>query len=489
MELVSRSASAWRYTAAAISGVLFAFVVAQALGLEARFAVTFAAGVLLLSAAMTVFGRIRDLLLYVLAFNLSFTSIEKTFFVSAESTYVISGIPIGLAEICLFALYALWLHRILVEKSEPLPRLSRLDWWVLAFWAVHVTSMFEATSRTLAIMEIVRLGKYALMYFYLSHNLRRRHLQWIALAVFFAILVQSSLAVVQYRTGSLLGIGRTKGASDLDYEQYTVTNFEEVLRAEGTTFDSHALGLYMAMLLPVSLVVALTPGVQKWFRIAGWAVFVLGVPGLVASFTRAGWLAFVGAALMLLLCLLRYQYRASLRRILQAIAVAVVMACIALLPLASKIRQRLFEAPPELVTARFETMEMAWDMWKDRFWTGAGTNNYMVTLENQFSIFEGDPYYIPVHNMFLLVATELGLIGLVVFLCAGTVAVLHFWKVLRSADPLIQSLAAAVLAALVAVFIEGLFDPIYLTTVTYFTLWFLLGLGAGLSKIASKTFA
>src|SRR6266850_1580129 len=291
MELVSRSTSTSRYAAAAVSGVLFAMVVAQALGLEARFAVTFVAGVLLLSVGMTVFGKIRDLLLYVLAFNLSFTTIEKTFLVSPESTYVVSGIPIGLADICLFALYALWLNKILVEKSEPLPRPSRLDWWVLAFWAVHVTSTLDATSRTLAIMEIVRLGKYALMYFYLSHNLKRRHLKWIALALFFAILVQSSLAMVQYRTGSLLGIGRTKGASGLDYEQYTVTNFEEVLRAEGTTFDSHALGLYMAMILPIALAVALTLGVQKWFRIAGCAVFVLGVPGLVASFTRAGWLA------------------------------------------------------------------------------------------------------------------------------------------------------------------------------------------------------
>jgi O-antigen ligase len=215
-------------------------------------------------------------------------------------------------------------------------------------------------------------------------------------------------------------------------------------------------------------------------------VFVLGVPGLVASFTRAGWVAFVGAALTVFFCLIRYQYRASFRRILPGIAVAAVLGSLALVPLAGKIRQRLFEAPPELVTARFETMEMAWDMWKERFWTGAGTNNYMVTLENDFSIFEGDPYYIPVHNMLLLVATELGVIGLAVFLCAGSAAAARFWKVLRSSDPLTQSLAAAVLGALVAIFIEGLFDPIYLTTVTYFTLWFLLGLGAGLSNLTQS---
>jgi len=474
---------AW-YFAAALAGAVLALIIAQALTMEPRYVAAFIVGVLLVSLSISMPRQLPNLLLYLLAFNLSFTSIEKTFFVTQESTFVISGVPVGLADICMMGLYLIWFGRIFIARTERFPRLTMLDRWVLAFWCIHLLSVLGATSRVLALLEVVRLGKYALLYFYLRHNLRRQHLKWIMAGVLFTILVQSSLALVQYRSGSLLGIGRTKGASDLNYEQYTVTGFENVSRAEGTTFDSHALGLLLGMALPVPLALALTKGLRPRYRLVAGAVFILGVPGLVLCFARAGWAAFAGAAAVLLFCLARGQYRGKLKRLLPTAALTVAIAGILLLPFAAKVRQRLFEAPPELITGRVETAQMAIEIWRDRAWLGCGANNYMHTLELEFSVFEGDPYYIPVHNMILFVLTELGVMGLAVFLCLGGTAVLTHWRVARSEDPLLQGIGGAMLGGLAALMIEGLFDPIYATTVTYFMLWFQLGLGAGAYELA-----
>src|ERR1039458_504746 len=253
MEIAIRLRSFTRYSVVAVAGLLFATVVASALTLDFRYSLAFITGTLLFAGAISAIGSLRNLLLYVMAFNLPFTSIEKTFLQTTQTTFVTPGVPIGLGDICIFGLYGLWFVVIFITRKERIPKPATLDWWVFAFWCAHAISVFHATSPGLAILEVVRLGRYLMVYFYLAHNLRRQHLKWITAGLMCAILMQASLAVVQYRSGKLLGIGRTKGASDLDYEQYTVPGFENVSRAEGTTFDSHALGLFFAMTLPVPL--------------------------------------------------------------------------------------------------------------------------------------------------------------------------------------------------------------------------------------------
>jgi putative inorganic carbon (HCO3(-)) transporter len=476
----ARSLQTFRYPIAALLGGVFALVVSRALLLETRHLVAFVAGVLLFAIASAFLGRLPDLLLYVLAFNLPFVSIEKTFFRSAETTFVTPGIPVGLMEIALFGLYAIWAFRIFVARTEPVPRLAGFDFWVLGFVAAHALSLFGSVSRTLTLFEIIRLTKYALVYFYLSRNLKRRQLPWLLAGVFFAILVQSSLAGIQYGSGRLLGIGRTKGAA-LDYQQYAVTGFEAVRRAEGTTFDSHALGLFFAMSLPIPFALALSRARPLRVRIAAAFVFLLGLPGLATSFGRAGWLAFAVACLVVLLFFAWWREWRSLGLVLVLVAA---LSLPLLLPLARYARQRLFEAPPELFTARVETVEMALKIWKQSPLVGIGANAYMRALELHYRIFEGDPYFIPPHNIFVFVLTETGIVGILCYLAlmlaAGTRAV----RLARQSDPLLRVLGVGCLAGLVALQVAGLFDPIYVTSVVYFFVWFLLGLVSGLDRLS-----
>lgn len=479
MRMGSKWLSAAAYLTVAMSGSIFALVIAQAMKLEFRHLVAVVAGLAMLSLGLFFFDRMRDLLLYALAFNLPFTSIEKTFLRSEEVTFVTPGIAVGLADIILFCLYAIWFFRIFVVKDEPLPRWRKLDYWVLAFIACHLFSLLNSVSRTLTLYEIIRLMKYVLLYFYLSRNIRREHLKWMIAGVFFAILLQSALSVYQQRTGNLLGLGRTKGA-DLDYEQYTVTGFESVRRAEGTTFDSHALGLFFAMTLPISFGLACTRRLRGRYRLAAAATLVLGLPGLGVSFGRAGWLAFVVACLLMIWIFLRAGEGK------QMVAVGLLLSLMALpfmLPFAKYVYQRLFEAPPELFTARLETIEMSFNIWKDSPWTGVGANTYMRALQLKYSIFEGDPYFIPAHNMLVFVTTELGVTGLVFFIgLMGAIFVLC-GKIIKQGDPLLRVLGAAAAAGFLALQITGLFDPIYITSVTYYLLWFMIGWSAALYRL------
>jgi putative inorganic carbon (hco3(-)) transporter len=477
LSLSTRFRSAPRYVAVTLAGLTFAFGVSQALTLETRYLIAFFVGVVLLSLGMSLLGSIRDLLLYVLAFNLPFTSVEKAFLLTDEPTYVVSAIAVGLTELCLISLYAGWFANVFILKKERFPKLTKLDWWVLAFLVAHIISMVNTSSSTLTLYEIVRLGKYVLIYFYLAHQVRPRHLKWIVAGILFAIVLESALGIVQQRTGALLGVGRTKGASELQYEQGTVPGFEDVRRAEGTTFDPHTLGLFFAMTLPVPLVLALTPQLSMRYRFAATIALILGASGLAITFARASWMAFGGASLFVIWCLARWK---QWRSIILASIIVVFLTGFATVPFAGWIHQRLFQAPPELVTTRFETLRMAAEIWRNSPWTGCGANGYLAAMEKTFSIFEGDPYFVPAHNMMLLIMTELGVIGVAVFLGLSGAVIQTGWKVTQATDPLLRSLGGALLGGFFALQIEGVTDPIYITNVTYFLLWFELGVSAAL---------
>lgn len=475
---------AWfRYLAAILAGLFFAVVTVEAFNLQTRHLVGFIVGIVLLSLALFLADRMRDLLLYLLAFNLPFTSIEKTFLITNDPTFMVSGIAIGLLDTILVSLYVAWFVRIFVKREERFPALTKLDWCVLAFIAVHAVSLLQSSSKVLTVYEIVRLGKYILAYFYIAHNLSRRHLKWVVAGVLSAIIVQSVLGVVQQRTGSLLGIGRTKGALDVQYEQYIVTGFEGARRAEGTTFDSHALGLFLAMTLPLPLALVLAPELRLRYRLMVAATLMAGLAGMTVSFSRAGWAAFAGGAFVLIGC---FAYWKEWRRIIQVGIVSAALALPALLPFVSSIRQRLFEAPPELVTARIETIQMSLAIWRDSPITGCGANAYMRALQTHFSIFEGDPYFIPPHNLLVFVMTELGVIGLLAFLGLSVAVCAVNWKLVRQRASLLRLLGAALLAGFVAFQLEGISDPIYATSVTYFLLWFQIGLSAGLYRMSKE---
>jgi hypothetical protein len=469
------------FGASAALGAALAFVVSRLLTLELRYLAAGAVGVAMLVVAMVFVSRLRDLLFYLLAFNLAFTSIEKTLLRTTSPTFVSPGIGIGLADLTLGFLYVIWIARILI-KRDPLPRLTGLDLWVLAFVGAHALSLLTSINVSLTVFETIRLSKYALLYFYIAHNLRRYHIPYLIAGILCALTIQASLGVVQQRTGRLMGIGRTKGA-EMSYEQYTVAGFEAVRRAEGTTFDSHAFGLFCAMIVPIPIMLGVARGMPPYVRTLLAGGFAAGIVGVAISFSRAGWLATGGAVLVLGLCFVRWR---EWRLLTNAAIAGMVLAVAFTIPFARQIKQRLFEAPPELINARFETYETGYTLWKQGPYLGLGANTYMFAMENRMGVVEGDPYFIPPHNMLLLQLVELGPLGVLTFLGLTVSAIRRGWRVVsRSNDQVLRALAGALLTVPVALHLEGLTDPIYVTNVTYYLFWFELGFLGGVYALAT----
>lgn len=206
------------------------------------------------------------------------------------------------------------------------------------------------------------------------------------------------------------------------------------------------------------------------FKIGSVALFFVHACALIFTFSRSAWLAAVAGIIVLLLFYLRPSPRAVLRASLVVVATAGVLSFTFapyIVPRASV--QRTEPA----VTERLRFYEVA-QRSLSLYPQGVGIGNQIVSsVREGFYREEGMKrvwQWEPVHNLFVLVATEVGFVGGVLFL---TFFLLLFFSASRSSS----SLRGIACALLITVLVAGLFDH-YLWTLQpgRLMLWTVTGL-------------
>lgn len=476
----------WRLAAcvaALAGGLLMAYFVHQLMSASLRYFVAVILGVSFLSLAMIYIRRLPEVLLYLLVLSIPVMTFEKTFLHTDKWVdFGTPGINVGLFDVLLAGLYATWFVEIFILHRKSLPRLTWLDGCVFAYVLATAASLITSHSRLYTFFELLRVGKYALGYFYVAHNLRRIHLKPLLWMLLLALVLESGLGVFQHRTGKLVGIARSKGAATAELSsQYEVPEFEGHRRAEGTTIDSHAMGVYMCLLLMFPFCLALCRWMAGRDRLLFAAMFLIGVPGLIATFSRGGWGACaIGVGVVLAVFFLWKERR--------AIGVFLVLCLVAapavLIGGGSLLGKRIFRAPSEIMEARWDTMVISYEIWRQAPLTGGGANAYFHAQRDLGLIYDlsNDK---PGHNLVIYLLSQTGLLGVVTYYVIGAVVLVYCIRLIRRQDPLLSPLALAVLAGLIALQADGAIDFMSFTNQVYFMQFLLCGLVAGMWRLAS----
>lgn len=459
---------------AILSGAGLAVVTGQIWELEARWFAMSLVGLVGLAVAMMAIARLPEMLLRLFLLCIPLASIEKWFFfdISDENkgNQVFSGVPgVGPTELIILALGATWFCRVFVTRTAPIPVFQPSDKWVLLLLASYVLSIWGAPEPLFGGMALAFLSKHALLYLFLSRNLEQRHMPWLLFAVLFALFTETGIGIMQSQLGLLQGLARDKGAGEAERQsQYEVPGIESFTRAEGTTFDSHSLGLYLAMLLPLPMILGFREG-QSWSKRLAFTLAVLvGIVGLVLTFSRSAWLSFlISVSWACFVQFKRWRNRMILPTLL-AFAVPLVLAS----PwLGYFVYERFTSAPDEIMTARYGQYEVAAAIWADHLSFGFGVGNYM----------EGVRHYnvrgaleLPVHNVLLWILAESGLFGAFAFFGMIFSALWRLWRVVVSRSDRLGCFALAQMTALIAYLIDGLTDPLFREPVVYMNLWLII---------------
>jgi putative inorganic carbon (HCO3(-)) transporter len=262
--------------------------------------------------------------------------------------------------------------------------------------------------------------------------------------------------------------------------------------ASGINANQLAGGLMLYLPLAAACLVA-------WVRARRWGIALLALAGLglagatlVLSQSRGGWIGGgVGLAALLTLAGLTSQ-RLRLRRLAWLVPLILVVGTLAVALAVGPHRtgEAIFgvsETDVEDVVGQI-TLSGRVEIWSRALYaiqdfpftgTGLGTFRRVVNLLYPLFTISPDIDIAHAHNMFLQVAVDLGLPGLIAYLALLWLAGVSAWRVARLADPLARPAALGLLAGLIALHTYGLADALAPGSKPAVAFWMALGLLAG----------
>jgi O-antigen ligase len=201
------------------------------------------------------------------------------------------------------------------------------------------------------------------------------------------------------------------------------------LRAYGSFPHPNILGGYLAIILLIIIIQNTSKSqkisINKYFMLYVICYMII-FSGLIVSFSRSAWLVF--ALGWGILFWLQKERRRELVKMLLIFIVTALIWLSAFSPLFLARTQGEARLEKKSVDDRVEYVVQAKEITREHFWLGVGAGNYTNAVREknpQKKIWEIQP----VHNVFLLVSAELGLVGLTLWLIfLGSVFLMGYKK-------------------------------------------------------------
>ncbi len=401
------------------------------------------------------------------------------------------GFPVGeppgpilyLSDIALFMLVAGWFFEIWTKRARVVIPKSNTVAVVLLGWAA--LSSFNAVNLSSALFELVRMVKLYVLYLYAANNIfTTARVKTLVSCLLIGAAAQGLLCWTQFgtRNKGFLETGLFSAKAHLSAERarqigsfFSVSGGDHPtdIRASGTAGASDAEAQYFEFILPVGFTLCLAAG--RTLKKTAIAVLVLGSAGLVLTFSRGG---LIGIATGLVLALLlSYRYRLIGLKTLAAWSIVAATSAV----IATPLLYRYLTARPEAVTARYHLNAVGVNMIMKHPIAGVGLNNHLVVK----SSYDSDSYIVPLatHNEYILVASQMGIPGAVLFVALLVCFVRAGLRGARRGDCFSAAVSIGLLSAIVAVGVHGSAD--YIGTYTNTSLlWLYGGLGEALGRAA-----
>ena len=219
-------------------------------------------------------------------------------------------------------------------------------------------------------------------------------------------------------------------------------SFGKTWRVGATLGNSSNLGVYLAVLIPLVLWVALSDRNRTW-RAVAWTAIGLDSLALVWTLSRGAWLGVI-VAFVLTAAMLQWSGRGG--RLLQrrpawalALIVAALVVGVVLTPTFASRASTLLDTSSKTAQWRLSTWRSSVSMTLARPFLGFGPNQFRFAypLFQEPGQIDGRKGYQMVesaHNLEADTATSFGLAGLAALLAAGALAGIAVWRTLAHGD-------------------------------------------------------
>lgn len=356
-------------------------------------------------------------------------------------------------DILILMLFVFVLFRLIQTSKFKYQLANRGNYWkFIAVVLFLVIGILQAKNPLVGWYGLLKFLEFLFFGFYVAHVKIR--FEKIALVFSFGVIFESSLAISQYlRQGSLGGLFYFFGERAFNPQTPGIANAslngELILRPYGTLPHPNVLGGYLtiALAMVISNFIRSASSGSNFKKIIYGVALAVGTVALVLTMSRIAillWLVILGFNLL----------KRKGFTFLFLLPVLIIFAVSFFFPLATRLLNA--NIADESVVERIELAKSSLLMIKDSPIIGAGINNFLVSLpsyrEKPADIFALQP----VHNIYLLIAVETGIVGLVFFLWF----LRRTFQEIEKKKPMIRN---SLLIILSAILVLGFFDHYFLT--------------------------
>lgn len=362
-------------------------------------------------------------------------------------SYAIRFEILGIPTTALEAMVGVFLLGVLVSHWNlntwrRISGLSKFNWAVAAFVASGIIAVMVSPEKARALGQLKAFIIEPVLIFYATLAILKSEKDYKTPLkfLFAAAVIISAVGLIQYYTHVWL---------PLRFWGYG----EEIKRITSVFEYPNALALYLAPLL----LFFTTLHTKNWlFKPTGWPLAGLTIMAAasIMTYSRGGWIAIIAGLVALAL----QQSKLSLRK--WGIIGTIILLAISPL-IATRLKQTFHDKSS---SERLSLIDAAVDKLTTSPIMGNGLYGFRATLEN--SSYAGEVLNYP-HNIVLNFWLEMGLFGLVSFLCLLFLAVRAHWS-----HPSHLSLAAGIF--LLVTVVHGLVDVPYFKNDLSILFWFIL---------------
>jgi putative inorganic carbon (HCO3(-)) transporter len=402
-------------------------------------------------------------------------------------------VPAQIAQIFFVLTLAVWLAQGVARRDVrfpwPLGTGRHVYLLLLVFLGAAWLSLWDAVELPVyGVPELIKWVQVLLLFLFVSQTLTLRHLPWLMGALLVTGLFQAGVGIWQF---GLRGEGP---------DHFAILG-GDFYRAYGTFEQPNPYAGYLGMTL--ALAIGLTIGVLRDEEMTGrgdgrtrrhipllghWVtlparhllllllVVTLGA-ALGMSWSRGAWVGFGAAALAMAVALPR---KARWGLLLVAVLVGGSLGLYATGLLPSSIVARLTDFAQYVqfedvrgvgindanyaVIERMAHWQAALEMFRADLWTGVGFGCYEPAY-SRFALVNWPIALGHAHNIYLNLAAETGLVGLVAYLLLWGAVFWQTWRATRRAKGLLRGIAIGLLGTWTHLGVHHLFDNLYVNNV------------------------
>lgn len=271
---------------------------------------------------------------------------------------------------------------------------------LLFFLLTQMVSLFEAENIGAGFVRLYQLSLAGLFGLYISSKKFPEISKLLVLGLLPALLFQSGLAIAQFFKGGSIGFW-VLGERAFSLSTLYISNFnfygQILLRPYGTFSHPNVLAAFIALTFP--LLVTFAPAVVRTQAVTSLALGVAFVAGLL-TFSRGAILSLIAQAIIF-----------SGKNFKWLLLFLLIISPVIFTRFGS-----VFNFDNLSVTRREDLASVALHQFWENPLFGSGANNFINHVANSSLVSGPSRFLQPVHNIFLLVLSEGGIVGLIGFL-------------------------------------------------------------------------